>query len=207
MDSTVWYKRLAEVPGLDFGGSPGVDRRRLRGHDARPTVVKLSLSDPDREILTWPQAAWTSSWSPAQEHFAGGDATMLDVTALVRRTWEAIELPGDVFAYHLGLQTTVTTLWAKHRQDLDALAHLEVFARLDLGLLAAQQSEFLIDRAQSPNRYADVSTFAPLLTILEREGAWREALEFAELAVGIGQQELRRDRLAERVAALNQETA
>lgn len=42
-DEDRWYPRMADIPGIEFGGSPGVDRRKLRGADVRATKGSYGL--------------------------------------------------------------------------------------------------------------------------------------------------------------------
>lgn len=204
MREATWYARLAEVPGLAFSGSTGVDRRRLREHATRPTVSRYEFDGETRESLMWPTPDGATSAAPAARHLDDTDRTGLALGPLLRGAWEVLELPGVTLDYHFVLQSTVGLLWGKHRRDASALRALEVFARLDVALLAAQPLAFLPENAVD-GRYYRVTTFGPLLTILEREGAWREALDVVDVAVRIGQLEARREVIAERVAALDSE--
>lgn len=206
MLSAIWYPRLADVPGLAFSGSPGVDRRRLRDHSTRPTVNRHEFDGETRESLMWPTPDGETSAAPAARHLDATQQTALALGPLLQGTWEVLELPGETLDYHFALQSTVGILWSKHRRDAAGLRALEVFARLDVALLAAQPLAFLPENAVD-GRYYRVTTFGPLLTILEREGAWREALDVVEVAVRVGQLESRRDVIAERVAALEAETS
>jgi len=199
-----WFPRLADVPRVGFVGSPGVDRSRLAGADAVPTVTTYKNLGTTYRSVMWKTSSGESSARPAQQHAQQG-AEQSTVDGLLRVTWEALELPGELLDYHFALQSAVTFLWQKHRRNANALAAAEVFARLDLQLLSKHPQEFRIDRDDTGSGFFHVSTFGPLLTILEREGAWRDALAVAEQAVAIGQKTARRDVIAARVAELDAE--
>ena len=172
---------------------------------AQHRLSRHEFDGETREELTWPTSDGATSEAPAARHLDDTARTGLDLGPLLQGTWEVLELPGEVLDYHFALQSTVGILWSKHRRAVTALRALEVLARLDIALLAAQPLAFLPEGAVD-GRYYRVTTFGPLLTILEREGAWRDALEVVEAAVRVGQLESRRDVIADRVAALEAET-
>lgn len=190
-----WYARMADVPGLDFGGSPDVDRSMLEGADARPRVVHGSL--------WWSTPQGGTSASPAHGHSLG-DLSRLSRAQVVRRTWEGLELPGEAMDYHFILQQAVGELWRRRREDPGGLADVERFAWLDLQLAEADPGAVSFEDID-PGEFVQMASIAQLITILEREGALREALEIARRAVRFEQLERKAVELEAKVAALDAE--
>ena len=201
-----WFPRLAEVPKIGFRGSPGVDRSRLADADAVPTVTTFKDLGTTYRSVMWKTSTGESSARPAQQHTQQA-VEQSTAEGIVKVTWEALELPGEVLDYHFALQSAVNGLWQKHRKNANALAAAEVFARLDLLLLRQHPEEFKVERQDASSGFFHVSTFGPLLSILEREGAWRDALAVADQEAAIGQGTARRDMIAARVEALDTESA
>ena len=96
---TRWYARMADIPGIGFPGSPGVDRSRLPEAQVRP------LQEPGSPYLYWPtpDGHASSSSSPAHRR-AFADTTVMDTNELVRWIFEGMELPGIASDYHHLLQ-------------------------------------------------------------------------------------------------------
>lgn len=120
-----WFERLASIPGMAFGGSPGVVPGELLGAGVRPDE---SYGSP-----MWPTPQGSTSATPASQHVPS-DARGED---LVVRVWEALELPGSAMDYHFVLQGAVERLWSTRGSYPAALELLEVFALLDLELMEA----------------------------------------------------------------------
>lgn len=207
MRGTEWYPRLAAVPGVRYSSNPSVDRSRLPHVNLRPVVNRYrSLSDDEvSDSLSWrySETEW-SSQSPASAH-----ASMLtgDYETWVRVTQEALECPGTPSDYHFIMQSCVDTLWLRHRRQPGALSVFEMFARADVSLVSAHRAWFTYTTSEDAvPGYFRIATIDRLAAMLSREGAWRDALEVAEIAVSLGQGQKRRDEIAERVALLDAET-
>src|SRR5690242_2972974 len=97
----VWYRRLADVPGVRYPGSPGVDRRRLPGHNAVPTVSGYEFDGKRTETLSWSTTDGITSASPAQRHAIADQH--VTTPAVLGRLREALELPGQASDYHFAL--------------------------------------------------------------------------------------------------------
>jgi len=128
----------------------------------------------------------------------------LDLSELIRVTWEALELPGEPSAYHFALQGAVGALWERRRREPEGLTFLETFARWDLRLVEAEPSAASVSGVVGgPALYltsADV-----LIRLLEKEGGLREALDVARRVqrVGNGQADKAVARLSARIDALD----
>ena len=160
-----WYPRLADLPGIDFAGSPGADRRRLPGHDAVP-----QLSDYG---LWWPGG---SSASPAHERAFSTDIQDFTADQIVAQLWETVELPGAPADYHFALQRGIAHLWSQRKTAPGRLDDLERFAWLDLALVEAAPWSLMwpTQGAVTPTMVA-LPGIHRLIVLLEQEGAHREA--------------------------------
>jgi hypothetical protein len=176
----VWFERMAAIPGIRFDGSPGIDRALLPESRIRPRA--------SMEYLMWPAAdGATTSASPASRHLGSG-TSRLQHEELIRSVWEGLELPGTTSDYHFLLQGAVTELWSRRRREPAGLRMAETFGYLDLALLEA------VPR----------TSLERLVSLLEREGALREALALSRRALRFGDL-YRREDLEAKVAALDEE--
>jgi hypothetical protein len=187
---------MAAIPCIAFAGSPGVVREALPGAGVLPDQ---SYGSP-----MWPTAEGSTSATPASRHVPF-DARGAELVACV---WEALELPGSAMDYHFVLQGAVDRLWSARRAAPEALALLEVFALLDLELMeAAPQAVSFDDAADAPATFVRVTSVPRLIGLLEREGAFTEALELARRLARFGQGEDVAARLSEKAGALVAEAA
>jgi hypothetical protein len=123
---------------------------------------------------------------------------------LVRWVWEGLELPGEPSDYHFLLQGAVERLWSRRRDDPDGLLLVETFAYLDLALVEAAPQAVVLDEADPARGFVHILTLDRMLTLLEREGALREALALSRRAERFGER-YRREPLEAKVAALDGE--
>lgn len=184
-----WFERLASIPGMAFGGSPGVVPGELLGAGVRPDE---SYGSP-----MWPTPQGSTSATPASQHVPS-DARGED---LVVRVWEALELPGSAMDYHFVLQGAVERLWSTRGSYPAALELLEVFALLDLELMEAAPQAVSFDDTD-PVSFVRVTSVPRLVGLLEREGAFTEALAVAKRLTRFGQGEDTVGRLSEKASAL-----
>ncbi|WP_239919878.1 MULTISPECIES: hypothetical protein [unclassified Streptomyces] len=186
-----WVERMAAIPGIAFSGSPGVVRKTLRGAEDRP--------DERYGQAMWPTAGGSTSATPASRHvpFEARGAE------LAARVWEALELPGSAMDYHFVLQAAVDRFWSERRSDPDGLRLVEVFALLDLELMEAAPQAVSFDSHGSAGgaTFVRVSSVPRLISLLEREGAFGEALALARRLVRFEQGEDAVTRLLEKTGA------
>lgn len=174
---------------MAFSGSPGVVRGELPGARVRP--------DESYGTPMWPTPQGHTSATPASQHVPY-DASGED---LVARVWEALELPGSAMDYHFVLQGAVDRLWSTRGSYPAALDLLEVFALLDLELMEAAPQAVSFD-ATDPVSFVRVTSVPRLVDLLEREGAFTEALAVAKRLTRFGQGEDAVGRLSEKAGAL-----
>ncbi|MGV9308719.1 hypothetical protein ACWDLG_35555 [Nonomuraea sp. NPDC003727] len=159
---------MAEVEGVGFDGSPGVDRNRLPETQIRPIKT-------DYGAIYWPTPSGHTSASPASSR-SSADMRGMDIPSLVRWVWEGLEIPGTVSDYHFLLQGAIGRLWSARASDPSGLRFLEIFADLDLRLIEAAPRPFLMDENDASKGYVRFSGVATWVSLLRTEGALREAL-------------------------------
>ncbi|MER6575876.1 hypothetical protein [Nonomuraea sp. NPDC001023] len=159
---------MAEVSGVGFAGSPGVDRSRLPETHVRPIKA-------DNGYIYWPTPSGHTSASPAHAR-ASAEMRGMDIPSLVRWVWEGLEIPGTISDYHFLLQSAIGRLWSARASDPGGLQFLEIFADLDLRLIEAAPRPFLIDENDATKGYFHFSGVATWVSLLRTEGALREAL-------------------------------
>jgi hypothetical protein len=185
---------MAAIPGIGFTGSPGVDRLVLLG--------ALQTPRTDRNYLYWEAPSGATSAAPARRHRDAAPTS--GRSAIVIHTWQGLELPGAPMDYHFILQGAVDALWECRHREPEALADLETFAQLDLQLAEAEPHAVSFD--EPAHQFVFMTSIARWISIVEREGGWHEALAIARRGNKVGQLLDRTDALAERVAALAEET-
>lgn len=191
----VWYSRMADIPGIQFTGSPGVVRADLAEAGLRPRT--------EYGYLSWPTSEGSTSASPASRRLSA-DVSGLNSDELVRWVWEGVELPGEPADYHFLLQGAVEQLWARRREHPDGLHYVETFGYLDLALIEAVPQAVMLDASTSTSGFVRISSLERLLSLLEREGALREALALSRRAMRFGDS-YRREELEAKVASLDGE--
>ena len=200
-----WYRRLADVPGVGFEGSPGVDRARLPGHAAVPQIEKTRVNGKRLEMVTWPGR---TSASPAQSWQSKSKKGETPAQAALRQMYEALELPGTPSDYHFAIQGCCNQLldWKTRHNEEWVYAEAEQLCWLDIRLIEAHPEAVSYDQ-EGKTKYARVIAFATLINLYEQEGYLFEALEVARKAVKFDQQLSSCEELERRIAALEAEYA
>lgn len=200
--SVEWFRRFADIPGVGYSGSAGVDRLRLKGHDAVPEIYTHREDGPGpAQTLMWGD----TSASPAHER-AYSDMEGMTTAKLLRHLGEALELPGEPTDYHFAIQGAATTLWSRRRVEPDVLDEVERLCRLDIRLVQARPNA-ITDEYGAEHGFYSVTSFKTLITLYEREGAIREALEVASVAERFDQLADKAAELRDRLALLEAEDA
>jgi hypothetical protein len=193
LDETTWYPRLGDVPGVNFTGSPGIDRSKLRDAKKRPTKTSYGLD--------WETRDGSTSASPVHEHTYSDQE--VSTKTLVKRTWEALELPGVVSDWHFLLMNTVRTLWNQRAAEPQFLADCEAFCRLDLQIITSHPHLFALDKRDDGPEYLSLPTIPILVKLLRACDDLDEALAVARTGVRFNPETL--DRPIAEIEALLQE--
>lgn len=184
MSTAEWFRRLGDVPGVEYRPLVAVDRTRLPGHDACPEVrtygdQQFYLDWGSREMRT---GDLESLWAPVREHLKGVlDDETTSTSRLVKRLSEGFELPGEPTDYHWKLGSAVETLW-KRRAEPDALAAVEplALAHVQLTLAFPALALYSGEATGGEERYKRPDAFPTLIRLYTAEGFLREALQVAQ---------------------------
>jgi hypothetical protein len=204
----LWFRRFAEVSGVEYTSNPGINRFQLPGHDAVPHVGAHSMffsQHEQREYLSWPMVNGTTgstSASPAKQWRTQPHAGEADAQARLRRLYETLELPGEPSDYHFAIQGCCSELWRLHRVEPWVLEELERLCWLDIRLVQNHPDFTVVNNEKG---YFWITTFDTLLQLYEQEGYLYEALQVAEIAVRFNQQHQALERIKVRIAHLEAE--
>jgi hypothetical protein len=191
--SPKWYRRLADVPGLDFSGGPGVDRARLWWASLTPEIHAPLRDFPnqrpeDRLWWTYPGGHSTTE-SPADRHWGSGpdDRHREEPAQLERRLYEAIELPGTISDYHFIVMAATSSMELLARDDPALLTQVEEFCLLDLRITGDHPELFTWTDKEGDTRHLRVTTCDILARLYRQEAAVAEWLEVEEQAARLSQ--------------------
>ena len=199
-----WYRRLAEVPGVGYEGSPGVDRTRLPGHDATPKIDRYEYDGERREYMSWPMKGGSTSASPAKTWETKPRRGETEAQTALRQLRETLELPGTLSDYHFAIQHCHDALPGDARDEPWVLEEVERLCRLDIRLIEAYP-ETITNEYGGDRTYYGVSAFHRLIDLYEGEGFLREALEVARVGQRFEQCQGKVEELEERLARIEAE--
>ena len=205
MEDVRWFSRLADVPSLGYRGHPNVDRRSLPGHDMKPQVDTFDFDGTRHRSLYWPTAEGSTSQSPASAWCSFDDPPQTTAAHVLRRIYEALELPATAADYHFALLNSYETLWKRFREQADLLPELEQLLLLDIALVESRPDILQIG-GENETFWANVPAFYHLMRLYEREGYLDDALSIARRGVALRQGGDDVQRLEQRVAELRAES-
>ena len=212
-----WFRRLGDVPGLDYETPAGIERAVLPGHDVEPEVHRIELADGKvYESLSWPPTVEGPSGeeqpldgsAPVQAYlraFYAAEPQPLD--RLIQRVGEALELPGRGSDYHFSLQQAIPELRSRMLEAPDVLSHIERLLWLDINLAVAYPQAVSTDMPEDSFRYYRMEAFDTLANLYSGEGFLNEALEVMRVAQHFEQGDHRLESLQERLATVRGEDA
>lgn len=205
MEDTKWFARLADVPKVGYRGYSNVDARRLPGHGTKPCVETFDFDGTLHRSLNWPTAEGSTSQSPASSWCSFDEPRHATAADVLRRIYEALELPGTAADYHFALLHSYEILWNRFREQPDLLLELEQLLLLDIALVESRPN-ILQMGGENETFWASVPAFYHLMRLYEREGYVEDALAIARRGAALrqGGDDLRR--LEQRVAALSAES-
>lgn len=172
-----WFRRLAEVPGIEYKCSPNIDRSLLPEHDAIPEIGTYTFDGKTHDSISWETAEGSTSASPARRWQRLEPKLRLNETlpqAVLRRLIETLELPGILSDYHYALQSCHELLWQHRRKDIWIIAEIERLCLLDIQLVEVQNS-ISVESDTGFNR-----SWGRLIQLYEREGYLHEAFILAQ---------------------------
>jgi hypothetical protein len=205
MEDSRWFARLAEVPKVGYTGHPGVHRRSLPGHDVRPEIGSFNFEGKPDRFLHWPTAGGGGSQSPASAWCTFDHSRHTGANEILRRTYEALELPGTASDYHFALLHSYQTLWTRFRQQPQTLLDFERLCLTDIALVESRPD--ILQIGDDQEFWASVPAFYYLIQLYEREGYIEDALAIARRGAVLRQGDADVQRLEQRLASLREESA
>lgn len=190
---------------MSYEPSAWVDRSKLRGHDAVPQAQSIALRGERSDTLWWPTETGGGGGSASPAHGrAFGDLGDASTSELIHNVYEGLELPGEPSDYHFLIQGCASELWRRRREEPSVIGEVEKLCWLDISLVKVCPRAVTNEYGEEHTFYS-ILVFGVLTEIYEREGCLAEALEVAELAARYGQGDDTRQRLLERIQAVENE--
>lgn len=177
-----WFRRLAEVPGIEYKPDPAIDRTKLSGHNAVPEVDRFVFDGKRHEDLSWPIEGGSTSASPAALWKSQPLRGETKAETTLRQIWERLEMPGTLSDYHFAIQGC--PIYARRdfaRQEPRLLEEVERLFWLDIRLINRYPGTITYGEEEERQTYFGVSAFHQLIEMYETEGYLREALEVAKI--------------------------
>jgi hypothetical protein len=211
-----WFKRLGDIPGLDYETPAGIDRTAIPGHDMEPEVQRWEMHDGEvHEQMSWPRTIepvpgeepTPSHLAPVSAHLQAFYDTdeLQPASELIQRIHEALELPGRGTDYHFALQQALPQLRSRMLEAPEVLRHVEALAWLDIKLALAYPQAVSTDIPGDNFRFFMMEAFNTLGNLYSGEGFMNEAMEVARVAEQFEQRGGRLESLQERLAAIRAE--
>jgi hypothetical protein len=182
MKNGEWFPQLEMVPGVGYRNPASLDRTKLPGHDAKPTVRTFSFEGKPSVSVMWATKDGNTSQSPAGAWLASQSPP--PGAGAIRRLHEALALPGSLSDYHFAILGTCGSIWLQRREFPELLNELEYLCLLDIRLVESRP-DFV--RGSSEDQVFRIPTFDHLVRLYEREGAFEQALEIARRAAALSQ--------------------
>jgi hypothetical protein len=215
-----WFRRMGDIPELNYEAPVRIDRAALPGYDKDPQVHRVELGGRVRESLSWgwvpvnPEAlgegesesALRDARAPVREHVRVDEEEPPSPTEqLLQRLWEGLELPGRGLDYHWAIQAVCGQLRSRMCEEPSVLPHVESLACLDVRLVIAYPQAVTHELPDGKDIYSGVSAFATLIEMYSTEGFLNEALEVARLGQRFDQQEAQMTALEARLETIRGE--
>jgi hypothetical protein len=205
MNDNECFACFAAVGGLRYQRRPDIDPRKLPGYGAKPRRETYSYPDGQKLVsLMWDTSGGGSTSQSPAAAWASSIRDGHDWPQVLRRTYEALELPGTASDYHFALLAAYQALWKLRRKDPELLPELERLCQLDIGLLEARPRIVVEDERASALR---VPAFEFLVHLYEEEGFLDDALSIAQRGKALGQGDQDIARLQARIQDLRAENA
>ena len=199
-----WFRRLADVPGVGYQGSPGIDRTRLPEHDAVPEISSYEFEGKRRQSMWWKTKEGGTTASPAHRWETKPKKGESPADTALRKLRETAELPGTLSDYHFAIQHCHDELRSYAGEARWVLEEVERLCWLDIRLIE-KYPETITSEYEGERTFYSVSAFYRLIDLYEKEGYLYEALEVAKLAEKFEQRGEQVAELRERIDLLEAE--
>ncbi|MGI8680005.1 MAG: hypothetical protein ACR2LX_15250 [Jatrophihabitans sp.] len=176
MNETTWFRRFADIPGIEYTTTPGLDLRHLRKRGLTPEVHDYGSGGS----LWWETEHGGTSQSPAGEHML--DDRQAATPAQIRtNVAEALELPGTPSDYHFALQNAASELYGRRRSDPTTIDDAHRLYLLDLDLIQLHPEAVTIG-LDGPRTYVSILGLSRLMRMYLNEGRVADAAAIATIA-------------------------
>jgi hypothetical protein len=202
---TKWFRRLAEIPGVQYNTPQGISRL-LPGYNLIPELHTYDFDGERHESLSWRTKEGSTSASPASEWQTEPRSGESPAQTALRQVFETLELPGVPSDYHFAIQDCNETLWERRREEPWVVEQIEKLCWLNIQLLEACPEAISYER-EDEIQYAHVDAFHRLINLYENDGYLKEAFEVARRAMRFEQAEDDIESLQERIDQLEAEDA
>lgn len=170
-----WYRKLADIPGVNYQSCPKVNRSRLPWHNLKPKIDHYDFRGELREDLTWPYRDGESSQSPVSRH--GPNITEYQSPqVLLQYLYEALELPGKGVDYYDAIEHCIHRLWEVQRRRPEVLNEIEKLCWLGIRLVEAPPNITWVGTFVWPCHFV----FSYLSDLYASNGYLAEALDVAQ---------------------------
>lgn len=208
-----WFPRLGDVPGITYVND-SIDRTRLTGHDSIPRIERFNFDGRVHESMSWPTKDGSTSASPANTWNTKPLEGETAGQTVLRQLRETLELPGTLSDYHFAIQHGHDELRANAREEPWVFEEVERLCWLDIKLIQQYPETITLEpitiqdeelarlamERRGERTYFSVSAFHQLISLYEREGYLKEALDVAKIAERFEQCQGKTEELKERIS-------
>lgn len=178
-----WFKRFADVPGLEYRPNPGVHSEHLPLHNAHPRITYYDYENQRRESYFWPTSNpnQETSRAPAANWETKPLPGEPPTYTVLRQLWERLELPGGLSDYHFAIQECCRELRQPEytKPNPEVLNEIEQLCWLDIRLVETYPA-IITNQYKGQTTYFPGTCYQVLISLYEREGYLQEALSVAE---------------------------
>jgi hypothetical protein len=198
-----WFSRFADIPKLAYQSPSHIRPKTLPGYNSKPRVERYNFASSTASTsLIWNYDSMQTSQSPSSAWASSSNSQ--DPLIILRKLYEALELPGELEDYHFIFLGGYEALWKIRREHPWVIPELERLCWLDLKLVETYPE--IIKLENNISRHAlHVPAYDRLIYLYEREGYLDVALDLAERAVKFDQQHDALKRIREKVERLQTE--
>jgi hypothetical protein len=199
-----WFRRLAEVPHLNYQTPPEVAYSRLSGRKAVPETAIYEYDGKRRTSMMWPSIDEmnTTSESLARQWETQPRPHETPGRTALRQLQEQLELSGTVEDYVFCLQTAIIALWDRRHAEPWVYMDIERLCLLAIRMVEMYPDAVVHQLQDGRSFYYGSGAYTQLITLYEREGYLHEALDIATRGLRFGVSDKQVGALRQRVAQL-----
>ena len=100
MKEEKWFRRFAEIPGINYQSPEGFDFSRLPERSAVPQIEYYDFDGKKHQSMHWKTVNGSTSASPANRWETQPQTGESEAAKFLRQIYEILELPGTLTDYH-----------------------------------------------------------------------------------------------------------